>query len=241
MFCVANSWEGVCVGLYLLPVCVFFLPRVAAPGEDARHKTRGLHLALPCQMIRFRILRFSVVKNPYDLSSQIRFRILLKKTHPKTVEDHEKQNILTFRNYWPYGSHWPTSWLQKAEKGTNKFKESNNENFNNTLTKTSMVLHSALRCTCAQISPLGLKNVPTSAQLLTNQKTWSFLYPILNDITIIKQLFTAINSKWSAIVEDNSNAYDPVWKVVITKVRLFSTAHRSSFCRPRKDRKPSHI
>ena len=36
MFCGAISWEGVCVWLYLLSVCVFSLPRVAAPGEDAR-------------------------------------------------------------------------------------------------------------------------------------------------------------------------------------------------------------
>ena len=67
---------------------------------------------------------------------------------------------------------------KKQKRELINLKESNNENFNNTLTKISMVLHSALRCTCAQISPLGLKNVPTSAQLLTNQKTWSFLYPI---------------------------------------------------------------
>lgn len=76
----------------------------------------------------------------------------------KTVEGHEKQNIFTFRNNWPYGSHWPTSWFKKSNKGSQ-----NNENLKITLTKISMVLHSALRCTCARISPLGLKNVPTSA------------------------------------------------------------------------------
>ena len=37
MYCVASSWEGVCVWLYLLSVCDLFLPRVAVPGEDARH------------------------------------------------------------------------------------------------------------------------------------------------------------------------------------------------------------
>ena len=37
MFCVASSWEGVCVWIYLLSICVLFLSRVAVPGKSARH------------------------------------------------------------------------------------------------------------------------------------------------------------------------------------------------------------